>query len=168
MIRGRVRRLEADLTSSRRLAEERGAESVSLQRALETAEALAADRLEAVNRLEDDLAIAFRTGGGGGGETPRAGGGGGGGEGGVDDGSGNQALRELLGVSEGAAGEGDVSRGARELDHGVLGIVQVCVCVVWLRVGTQWRPPALYGRLGARRSFGVLFLFFGVPTSVCV
>lgn len=63
VIRSRVRRLEADLTSSRRLAEERGVDIGRLQRSLDAATLLASDRLEAINRLEDDLATAFRSGG---------------------------------------------------------------------------------------------------------
>lgn len=128
MIRGRVRRLEADLTSSRRLAEERGAEANRLQRSLDSAATLSAERLETINRLEDDLATAFRSnsgksgGGGIGGATalgtPR-------GKGAEVEGT--DALRELLGVGgdREARGEGVEA----EVDsHGVLGIVQVRVC----------------------------------------
>lgn len=72
VIRGRVRRFEADLTSSRRVAKECGAEAAELQRSLHSAAALYAERLETITRLEDDLATtAFRSnseeGGGGGG-----------------------------------------------------------------------------------------------------
>ena len=139
VIRGRVRRLEADLTSSRRLAEERGAEVTRLQRSLDAASALSAERLEAIDRLEDDLATASQAkssgvagggagaGAGGGGGTPKASGGGGRGEG-------SNALRELLGVAEGEAGGGGDGGGGGggEVDgHGVLGIVQVCVPFSW-------------------------------------
>ncbi|CAN0306096.1 unnamed protein product, partial [Scytosiphon promiscuus] len=133
VIRGRVRRLEADLTSCRRLAEERGAEAARLQHSLDSAAALSAERLETINRLEDDLATAFHSGkgsgkgGGNGGAnasgTPR-----GGYAGGVQV-EGTDALRELLGVGEdgeprgvqAGAGEG-AGVGEVELDsHGVLG-----------------------------------------------
>eukprot|EP00752_Nemacystus_decipiens_P018208 g16337.t1 len=125
VIRSRVRRLEADLTSSRRLAEERGAEATRLQRSLDAAAALSAERLETIDRLEDDLAAASQakssgvaggsTGAGGGVGAPNISGGGGG--------EGANALRELLGVAEEEAGGGG-GGGAEVGGHGVLGIVQ--------------------------------------------
>lgn len=138
VIRGRVRRLEADLTSSRRLAEERGAEMTRLQHSLDAAAALSTERLETINRLEDDLTIAFKSSSGSiavgeAGSTPRAteeGRGTGferGGEGAGSEGA--DALRELLGVAEGGVGVvggGRGGGGGREVDnHGVLEIVQV-------------------------------------------
>lgn len=119
-----------------------------LQRSLDAAAALAAERLRTIDRLEDDLASASQakssgaTGGAGGvgggaggsGGTPR---GGGGHAAGLGGGEGSDALRELLGVSEGEAGGcGGAARagaGVAEVDgHGVLGIVQVrpFLCVV--------------------------------------
>eukprot|EP00904_Undaria_pinnatifida_P006316 jgi/Undpi1/2814/HiC_scaffold_14.g06191.m1 len=160
VIRGRVRRLEAELTSSRRLADERGTENKSLQRSLDTATALASERLDVINRLEDDLASAFHSGSGGGSgggnETPHGAGagtgwgvGGGGASaagGGVEgaEGSSTQALRELLGVAEGGGGGAGGGGGGGEgvgvggggggavVDHGVLGIVQVRTYDVFL------------------------------------
>lgn len=129
-----MRRLEADLTTSRRLCDERGAEIGRLRGSLDAAVALAAERLEMVNRLEDDLAASCSSksskvlrsseggisGVGGGGLTPVA-------EVGDVPGSSStshEALRELLGVSEAGGRRG----GGSEADHGVLGIVQVRGC----------------------------------------
>eukprot|EP00903_Cladosiphon_okamuranus_P005839 g5780.t1 len=127
VIRGRVRRLEADLTSSRRLAEERGAEVTRLQRSLDAAAALAAERLETIDRLEDDLATASKaksSGVAGGGAGAGAGGGGAPKVGVGVGGEGTEALRELLGVAEGEAGGGEGTGGAEVDGRGVLGIVQ--------------------------------------------
>lgn len=140
VIRGRVRRLEADLTSSRRLAEERGAEAARLQRSLDAATAVSAERLEAINRLEEDLAsVTFHAktpssalGLGGGGMPSGAGGAAGAGfEGGGGGAEGAEALRELLGVADEDGGTPGGTRGGGgrgEMEghgHGVLGIMQV-------------------------------------------
>ena len=133
-----MRRLEADLTSSRRLAEERGAEAGRLRGSLDAAVALAAERLEVVNRLEDDLAASssFRPGASGAASVGTSGVGVGGAaarDGGEGDGglSSTQALRELLGVAEeggvgsrGAVATGRAAMMVSEAEGGVLGIVQ--------------------------------------------
>lgn len=139
-----MRRLEADLTSSKRLAEERKTENARLQQSLESALALAKDRLDTVNKLEDDLdKLSSSLGGGGAGRLKRdsAGGGGeynnnasprGGAMGVFGSVIGNedntQALKELLGVGEDDGGGGGGSGGEGGgvgADRGVLGIVQV-------------------------------------------
>ncbi|CAN0007532.1 unnamed protein product, partial [Discosporangium mesarthrocarpum] len=63
VIRNRVRRLEADLTSAQRLVDETRADSERLREDVETLGALAADRMTVIARLEDDLAMALQASG---------------------------------------------------------------------------------------------------------
>ncbi|CAM9559325.1 unnamed protein product, partial [Choristocarpus tenellus] len=60
VIRSRVRRLEADLTSARRLAAESHLEAEKLRNSVSSSVALAAERQTVIERLEDDLATASK------------------------------------------------------------------------------------------------------------
>lgn len=137
-----MRRLEADLTSSKRLAEERGVENTQLQHSLEAATALSAERLETINKLEEDLASASQSAGrslaasrggmsgsrasptvivgGGAPFMPLA----------REESDDAQALRELLGVAGESRGSDEggnaVGAEAEGTSGRVLGIVQVC------------------------------------------
>ncbi|CAM9144023.1 unnamed protein product, partial [Phaeothamnion confervicola] len=106
VIRGRIRRLEAEVTVARRDVAEARADADRCRGALTCANELAEQRLQMINRLEDDLARQCGAGGGGSGK-------GGGKSGGGSGNGGGEALSltELLGLEALAAAAGTPAGG---------------------------------------------------------